>query len=84
MANVKTAISINQTLFDQVNRLADELDVSRSHLFVMAVEEFIQRYENQALLHQLNRAYDDLPLAEEEQVQRAMHYHHRNLVEGEW
>lgn len=84
MANVKTAISINQTLFDQVNRLADELDVSRSHLFVMAVEEFIQRYENQELLHQINQAYADLPLAEEEQIQRGIRHHHRNLVEGEW
>jgi metal-responsive CopG/Arc/MetJ family transcriptional regulator len=84
MANVKTAISINQTLFDQVNRLADELDVSRSHLFVMAVEEFIQRYENQELLDQINRAYDDLPLGGEEQLQRALRRHHRNLVEGEW
>lgn len=84
MANVKTAISINQILFDQVNRIADELDVSRSHLFVMAVEEFILRYESQELLRQINRAYDDLSLAEDEQVQRGMRRHHRNLVEGEW
>ena len=84
MANVKTAISINQTIFDQVDRLADELDVSRSHLFVMAVEEFIRRYESQELLQQLNRAYDDLPSTEDEQVQRGMRPHHRNLVEGEW
>ncbi len=84
MRNVKTAISMNKTLFDQVNRLADELNVSRSRLFVMAVEEFIQRYENQALLHQINRAYDGMPLADEERVQRKMRNHHRNLVEGEW
>lgn len=84
MANVKTAISLDKMLFDQVNRLADELDVSRSHLFVMAVEQFIQRYESQELLHQINRAYDDLPFVEEEQVQRGMRRHHRNMVEGEW
>lgn len=88
MANIKTAISINKTLFDQVNKLADELEVSRSHLFVLAVEEFIQRYENQQLLKQINQAYDDLPLPEdeqqEEQIRRGMRLQHRQLVEGEW
>ena len=84
MANVKTAISIDKSLFEQVNKLADKLDVSRSHLFVLAVEEFIQRYENEQLLRQLNQAYDDLPLADEEQLLQGMRPSHRNLVEGEW
>ena len=84
MANVKTAISINKSLFDQVNKLADELEVSRSHLFVLAVEEFIQRYENEQLLQQINQAYDDLPLADEEQIVQGMRSRHRNLVESEW
>lgn len=84
MASVKTAISINKTLFEQVNKLADELDVSRSHLFVLAVEEFIQRHENQKLLQQLNETYDDLPDADEEQQLQGMRLSHRQLVEGEW
>ena len=84
MANVKTAISIDKSLFDQVNRLADELEVSRSGLFVLAVEEFIQRYENGQLLQQINQAYDDLPDAEEVDIQRNMRRYQRHLVEGEW
>ncbi len=84
MANVKTAISIDKALFEQVNKLADKLDVSRSHLFVLAVEEFIQRYENEQLLRQLNQAYDDLPLVDEEQLLEGMRSSHRKLVEGEW
>ncbi|MCB0155562.1 MAG: CopG family transcriptional regulator [Anaerolineae bacterium] len=84
MANVKTAISIDKSLFEQVNKLADKLEVSRSHLFVLAVEEFIQRYENEQLLRQLNQAYDDLPLADEEQLFAGRRSSHRNLVEGEW
>ena len=31
-----------------------------------------------------NRAYDDLPLIEEEQVQGGMRRHHRKMVEGAW
>jgi len=84
MANVKTAISINKSLFEQVNKLADELEVSRSHLFVLAVEEFIQRYENEQLLRQINQAYDDLPPADEEHLLQGMRAPHRKLVEGEW
>jgi metal-responsive CopG/Arc/MetJ family transcriptional regulator len=81
MANVKTAISIDESLFEQVNKVADALNVSRSRLFVLAVEEFIQRYENQQLLEEINQAYDDLPTAEEEQLQQGMRRHHRKLVE---
>lgn len=84
MAKVKTAISISKTLFEQVNKLAEELEVSRSHLFVLAVEEFIQRYENEQLLQQINQAYDDLPLEDEEQILAGMRSLHRELVEGEW
>ena len=84
MANVKTAISIDKSLFEQVNKLADKLDVSRSHLFVLAVEEFIQRYENEQLLRQLNQAYDDLPFADEEQLLEGVRSSHQKLVEGEW
>ena len=50
MANVKTAISLQQSPFDRVDALARELTISRSRLFTIAVEEFIQRYENQKLL----------------------------------
>ena len=84
MANVKTAISIDKVLFEQINKLADELNVSRSHLFVLAVEEFIQRHENQQLLEQLNQAYDDMPSTEEEQHLEGLRLRHRQQVEGEW
>jgi len=42
MANtVKTAISMQEELFKEVNRLAKELHVSRSKLFVITVQDFI-------------------------------------------
>ena len=78
MQKMKTAISIDETLFEQVNKLADELNVSRSRLFVMAVEAFIKRHENQALLNQINRAYDDLPTTEEAPTRQKMRRRHRD------
>ena len=41
--SVKTAISMQEELFKEVNKLAEELHVSRSKLFVMAVQDYIKK-----------------------------------------
>jgi len=51
MPNIKTAISIEKPIFDQVNDLAKKLNISRSRLFVLAAQEYIQRHTNIELLH---------------------------------
>jgi len=84
MATVKTAISLQESLFEQVNELAEELQMPRSHLFVLAVEEFIKRHENRKLLETLNEVYDDLPDSDEQALRDRMRQQHRQLVEGEW
>ncbi len=84
MANVKTAISIPESLFEQVEMLARQAQISRSRLFVLAVEEFVRRHENQELLKAINAAYEDLPSAEEQVYRQRMRQKHRNLVEGQW
>lgn len=72
-ASIKTAISIQQDLFDTINRLAEELHVSRSRLFVMAMEDFIEKNKNRKLLTQINAAFiDDTPDIEEEHIQKLM------------
>jgi|TARA_B100001971_G_scaffold172204_1_gene164767 metal-responsive CopG/Arc/MetJ family transcriptional regulator len=40
MSSVKTAISLDADLLERVNAVAENLNVSRSRLFVRAVEEF--------------------------------------------
>jgi metal-responsive CopG/Arc/MetJ family transcriptional regulator len=84
MAYIKTAISLKDTLLEQIDALAEELDVSRSRLFVLAAEEFIRRHQNQQLLESINAAYDDLPDAEEERLDQQRRLKHRQLIEGEW
>jgi metal-responsive CopG/Arc/MetJ family transcriptional regulator len=84
MTSVKTAISIREPLFEQVEALANELNISRSRIFALAVEEFIQRYKNQQLLEEINRAYDDLPDASEKEYMGKMRNQHRRLVEDQW
>jgi len=84
MANVKTAISMQQSLFEQAEALARELHISRSRLFALAVEDFMQRYENQRLLERINDAYADTTTPEEQALLRRMRRQQRQMVEGEW
>jgi metal-responsive CopG/Arc/MetJ family transcriptional regulator len=84
MATIKTAVSIDEALFDRVDAMANELAIPRSQLFALAVEEYIHHYENQKLLEALNAAYDDSPDPEEEDQLNRMRYKQRDIVEGEW
>ena len=83
MAGVKTAISIEKKLFDEINKLAKQLHVSRSHLFALAVEDYLKKYENKNLLARINAAYDDVPTQEEVEIKRAMKQKHRKSIETE-
>ena len=85
MATIKkTAISIQKSLFEQAETLAQQLNISRSHLFALAVEDFIKRCHNQALLDQINQAYSDQPDLNEQTHMSKMRKSQRKLVEGEW
>lgn len=84
MANIKTAISIQESLFEKIEQLARDLKVPRSHIFVSAVEEYIRRQENQRLLARINDAYKDEPEAGEQKRLRQMRSSHRRVVKGEW
>ena len=83
MAHVKTAISIEESLFREADELADEMNTSRSQLFEMAVSEFVHRQKSKKLLEEINSAYDDTPDAMEAKLRRAMKVKHRQLLESE-
>jgi len=60
------------------------MQVSRSRLFVLAMEEFIAHYQNQRLLKEINAAYEDMPDPIEQDLQRRMRHQQRQLVEEQW
>ena len=64
MAHIKTAISLEKSLFLEIEETAADLHISRSGLFVMAVEELLQRQ----LLDAINAAHADSPDEEEQQT----------------
>ena len=83
MAGVKTAISLEEDLFRQVNKLASDMHVSRSKLFTLAVQDYLKKQENRKLLAQLNAAYSDTPNEEESKISNSMRNKQRSIVEQE-
>ena len=84
MQNVKTAISIQKSLFEQAENLARQMKVSRSRLFGLALEAYIHRQQNRDLLAQINAAYANEPDPAEKTLRRKTKRTHRRIVEGEW
>ena len=84
MATIKTAISLQDSLFEQVEDLARTLNVSRSQVVALALEEFVQRHHNRQLLDAINQAYEDATDTDELPRTPARRQQHRRIVEGEW
>ncbi len=81
MSCVKTAISIEEPIFKDVNILAKDMNVSRSYIFSQAVKEYIQKHKNRALLEQINAAYND---SQEDSLAEEMRIKHSNVVSDKW
>jgi len=71
MSSAKTAISLDEDLFREVDKMAQKMKISRSKLFVIAIRDFLKKSENQALLEKLNAAYSDSQ-TEEKDVSKRM------------
>jgi len=83
-STIKTAISIQKSLFEEAENLAQELNVSRSELFGLAIESFVRNHQNQKLLEEINQAYADEPDAADKVRLTKMRKHHRKMVRNAW
>ena len=85
MANIKTAISLQKPLFEQVEALAREMKVSRSRVFVLALESYVREYQDRLLFEKINKAFEDAPPDKTERKRlQQIRRHHRRMVGGEW
>ena len=84
METIKTAISIEKSLFEQAQDLAHRMQVSRSRLFARALEDYIRRERNRELLAQINAAYADEPDHAEQELLGWSRRQHQRIVGGEW
>jgi metal-responsive CopG/Arc/MetJ family transcriptional regulator len=84
MGGIKTAISLEKPLFEKIEALAKELRISRSRLFVLAAQDFLERHRNRELLKEINNAYSDMPTAEEDKLLAEMRERHTDVVKEQW
>lgn len=84
MPQVKTAISIRESVFKEIDALAHKTHIPRSRLFEQAVSDFLHKRKGSKLLRQLNAAYDDTADSNEQKQQQLMRVHQHKLMEGQW
>ena len=57
ISDMKTAISLDEALLRDVDRVAQSMGLSRSRIFALAATEFLQRQQQEQMLRQLNEVY---------------------------
>ena len=68
---MKTAISIPDDVFEEAERLAAELQISRSQLYSRALQEFVARHAPERLTEAMNRVIDEVGSEVDEFTRRA-------------
>ena len=77
---MKTAISVPDNIFEEVDRVAKDHNWSRSEVFVIAVKQFLENLKSQKLLAALNMAYAEQESPEERSFRRKNKRHFAKKV----
>jgi metal-responsive CopG/Arc/MetJ family transcriptional regulator len=83
MASVKTALSLQKSLLDDMEAIAQQMNISPSQLAAIALEEFVDRYQSRQMLEQINTAYADAPDQNEQKLLSGMRQHQRQILEND-
>jgi metal-responsive CopG/Arc/MetJ family transcriptional regulator len=60
---VKVAVSIPDALFEKVEQLAGRLGLSRSRLYTLALQHFVEGHDDETITAKLNEIYATEPSA---------------------
>jgi metal-responsive CopG/Arc/MetJ family transcriptional regulator len=78
---MKTAVSIPDDVFKEAERLANELQTSRSQLYSRALREFVARHASDRMTEAMNRVIDEVGSEVDELSRRASR---KVLEQVEW
>ncbi len=77
---MKTAISIEDDLFKEVERYAKEHHYKRSEVFAEALRVFFDKIRTEQMLEALNEVYSDRDTAEDRmRLKSAKRYHDKRI-----
>ena len=81
---MKTAISLNDSLMVEADRVAREIGVSRSRLFSLALKHYLEILEKKKILERLNRLYGSEPDAAETGPLAELKKKFQSTIPDEW
>jgi metal-responsive CopG/Arc/MetJ family transcriptional regulator len=81
MGVVKTGVSLQEDLYEKAENLAEELQIPRSRLYSLALEEYLERYRRQKLLEQINAAHSEEPDEEEKELLKKMRQSYSHFIQ---
>lgn len=77
---MKTAISIPDEIFKEIEKFAKEHNYSRSEVFAVAAREFIEKLKSRQLLELLNKVYEDIETPEDTALRKKSIRHYAKKV----
>jgi metal-responsive CopG/Arc/MetJ family transcriptional regulator len=81
---MKTAISLDGDLLQQADKTAQQMGLSRSRLFALALRDYLRRNQQQQLVEQLNRVYAGKLDLSDKQITRRMKNKFRATIKDRW
>lgn len=78
--SMKTAISIPDDVFREIEAYVREHNCSRSEVFLMAVREFLDRVKSEKMLEELNKVYAEEESKEERDLLRKTKERFRDTI----
>ena len=81
---MKIAISIDDGLLQEADETARQMGLSRSRLFALAVDDFLQRQRREQMLLRLNEVYAKGPEGAETRLLKGIKSKVRGAVKDRW
>jgi len=81
---MKTAISIDDRLLQDADRVAKDMGLSRSRLFSVALREYLRHRHAQEAIEQLNCVYAGEADPAEQRTVKGMKAKFRSVVKERW
>ena len=78
---MKTAISIPDHVFEEAEKVAQRLGMSRSELYANAVSEYVREHKGEKVTEKLNEVYQQ-ESSKLDSVSRALQF--ASIKKGEW
>ncbi len=80
---MKTAISIPDDLFKEVEKLSKKLHCSRSQVLTSAAREFVEKQKSHEILDAINKAYSENETEQEVTLRQKSKKHYAKLLKEE-